>query len=143
MSTGTGAFASRCGIGEVVSRVNAANIAKDVVKNAATSGLLGDALKYGLPLAGALAGAQGQDNSQSQEKRMDPRLDPYVFGGGGQTGLLDYARKLMEQQMAPGAPLARFDAPLLPGTFLHARETLAGQALVDFSERADAAQERF
>jgi hypothetical protein len=69
-----------------------------------SSSLLGPAAT----LAGAASGAQGQEASQTSERRTDPRVDPYLFGGGGNPGLLGYTQQQLAQQMAPGG-MAGYD----------------------------------
>ena len=41
---------------------------------------VGDAMKIGLPIAGALAGAQPSGGgTQTTQQRTDPRMDPYIY----------------------------------------------------------------
>lgn len=68
------------------------------------SGITGNSnlLGTGATLLGGLLGSKGQQSESSSTKTMDPRLAPYVYGGDGQTGLLQYAQQTLDRQMAPG-----------------------------------------
>lgn len=61
---------------------------------------IGTALTIGGALLGGMGGSGGSSRTQTQE--LDPRLAKYVYGGGGDTGLLQSAFDIYKKQMAQG-----------------------------------------
>jgi hypothetical protein len=50
---------------------------------------------------GGLMGSKGQQSSQTVKQEMDPRMVPYIFGQGGQGGLLSGAQGQMQRSTSP------------------------------------------
>jgi hypothetical protein len=63
-----------------------------------TWGMIGAA---GVSLVGGMLGSKGQSGSQTTKQEMDPRLVPYIFGGGGQSGLLGGVQSQMQRSTSP------------------------------------------
>jgi hypothetical protein len=50
---------------------------------------------------GALSGAKGTKTSETSTRKTDPRVDPYLFGGGGNPGLLGLTYQQLAQDQSP------------------------------------------
>lgn len=84
------------GVGSAASTAVLTNAATEAAKG----GLLSQALKYGLPIAGALAGSQGSDQSSTTTRDIPDWLKAHYLG---ENGLLPRAQGLLSQSMSPEA----------------------------------------